>query len=130
MAKPAGRGGGGQTTEGARVARERAARRRAAKERAAREQALAGHRGAAAEETTGEPLVVEIPQSDLMNEVSVLATLIAAGLARHHPEARRLFRDEGVQVNGEPVLSDKDAAGLSFAEIMAAVTGADEPGRS
>ncbi len=51
--------------------------------------------------------VVEIPQSDLMNEVSVLAALISSGLARSHPEARRLFRDEGIRVNDAPVLSDK-----------------------
>jgi tyrosyl-tRNA synthetase len=42
-----------------------------------------------------------------MNELSVLAALVTTGLARHHPEARRLFRDVGIRVNGEPVTSDK-----------------------
>ena len=57
--------------------------------------------------------VVEIPESDLRNELSVLAVLIAAGLARVHPEAKRLFRDVGVSVNDEPVLSDKAKLCLS-----------------
>jgi len=90
---------------GERVARERAARRRAAKERAAREPVA--EKGHAAEPISAEPEVVEIPQSDLLNEVSVLAALISSGLARSHPEARRLFRDEGIRVNDVPVLSDK-----------------------
>lgn len=60
---------------------------------------------------------MEIPQSDLMNEVSVLAALISSGLARSHPEARRLFRDEGIRVNDTPVLSDK--AKLTLADVTA-----------
>ncbi len=91
---------------GERVARERAARRRAAKERAAREP-VAEKSHAADPTILAESEVVEIPQSDLMNEVSVLAALISSGLARSHPEARRLFRDEGIRVNDAPVLSDK-----------------------
>lgn len=55
----------------------------------------------------------EIPESDIRNELSVLAALIAVGLARHHPEARRLFRDEGIAVNGEPVTTDKAKLRLS-----------------
>ena len=58
-------------------------------------------------EGTAEMPVVEIPQSDLRNELSVLAVLISAGLVRSHPEARRQFRDLGVSINGAPVLSDK-----------------------
>ncbi len=91
---------------GERVARERAARRRAAKERAARDP-VAEKSHAADPTIPAESEVVEIPQSDLMNEVSVLAALISSGLARSHPEARRLFRDEGIRVNDAPVLSDK-----------------------
>ena len=63
----------------------------------------------------GETPAVEIPESDLRNELSVLAALISAGLARFHPEARRLFREEGVSVNGDPVLSDK--AKLTLADV-------------
>lgn len=112
MAKPGrkseGRGAPRLGTWGERVARERAARRRAAKDRDARgidepEQAS---------DETAEPEIVEIPQSDLMNEVSVLAAVIAAGLARSHPEARRLFRDDGILVNDQPILSDKAKLGL------------------
>jgi tyrosyl-tRNA synthetase len=57
--------------------------------------------------------VFEIPHSDLFNEVSVLATLITTGLARSHPDARRQFREHGVWVNGERVLSDKAKLRLS-----------------
>lgn len=99
-------------TFGERVGRQRAARRRAAKERAAREQ-TAMTRTPRAGHVPPEPEIIEIPQSDLMNEVSVLAALIFGGLARHHPEARRLFRDEGIAVNDAPVLSDKAKLRLS-----------------
>jgi tyrosyl-tRNA synthetase len=102
-------------TYGERVARERAARRRAAKERAAREPVV--EKGSAADPIPTEPEIIEIPQSDLMNEVSVLAALISSGFARSHPEARRLFRDEGIRVNDVPVLSDK--AKLTLADVTA-----------
>ncbi len=57
--------------------------------------------------------VIEIPQSDLMNELSVLATLITAGLAKGHRDARRLFREVGVLVNDVPIHSDKAKLRLS-----------------
>ncbi len=90
-------------TYGERVGRERAARRRAAREKAD----ARGETPRAADVPAGDPEVIEIPQSDLANELSVLAALIMAGLARSHPEARRLFRDQGITVNGVPVLADK-----------------------
>ena len=62
---------------------------------------------------SGDAPTVEIPESDLRNELSVLAALIAAGLARWHPEAKRQFRELGVSVNDEPVLSDKAKLRLS-----------------
>jgi tyrosyl-tRNA synthetase len=64
-------------------------------------------------EPGGELPVFEIPESDIRNELSVLAALIAVGLARHHPDARRRFREEGIAVNGEPVSSDKAKLRLS-----------------
>jgi tyrosyl-tRNA synthetase len=121
VAKPTGKGGGRQTLVGARIARERAARRRAARERAEREaEAAAGsqiERGTKPQPDTvrevpvaavpAEPEIVDVPLSDLANELSVLAAVISSGLARHHPEARRLFRDVGIRVNGEAIVSDK-----------------------
>lgn len=95
-------------TYGERVARERAARRRAARERIAHVKDARDPVGGA-----GEPELIEIPQSDLANELSVLAALIASGLARSHPEAKRQFRETGILVNGEPVLSDKAKLRLS-----------------
>lgn len=93
-------------TYGERVGRERAARRRAARDK----QGLGGvsHGTDEASAPQGEePEFIEIPQSDLANELSVLAALIMSGLARSHPEARRLFRDAGLMVNGVAVMSDK-----------------------
>lgn len=99
-------------TYGERVARERAARRRAARERAGREQGVrASNDRLETEERpepqSTEPEIIEIPHSDLANEVSVLAALIMSGLARSHPEARRRFREDGISVNDAPVMSDK-----------------------
>ena len=99
---------------GERVARERAARRRAAKERQHRE-AESDVRDAPEAEVTAEPEVVEIPYSDLANELSVLATLIAAGLTRSHPGAKRLFRDAGITVNDDAVTDEK--AKLRLADV-------------
>lgn len=104
-----------QEAFGERVARERAARRRKAKERVAREHTSEDQAYPEAGAASTEPEIVEIPQSDLVNELSVLATLISAGLARSHPEARRLFRDTGILVNDEPVLTDK--AKLRIADV-------------
>jgi len=122
-------------TYGERVGRERAARRRAARERGEREPAPPAEaaidadvavrpepaarpeapvRSEAPVRPEG-PEVVEIPMSDLANELSVMATLIMAGLARSHPEARRRFRDDGVTVNDVAVLSDK--AKLRLADL-------------
>ena len=101
-----------QETFGERVARERAARRRAAKERARQAEAR-NEKAKPSDLETAEPETIEIPQSDLANELSVLAALISAGLARHHPEARRLFREPGILVNDQPVMSDKAKLRLS-----------------
>ncbi|MBS0243773.1 MAG: hypothetical protein JSS20_16480 [Proteobacteria bacterium] len=68
----------------------------------------------AAETIDGVP-VIEIPESDLRNELSVLATLVTAGLARYHTEAKRFFREDGVSVNDVEVASDK--AKLSPADL-------------
>lgn len=100
---------------GERVARERAARRRAAKERAAHD--AAAQSSSRDEDKPGEPEIVEIPQSDLANELSVLAAIVAGGLARHHTEAKRLFKEEGISVNGAAVLSDK--AKLTLGDVSA-----------
>lgn len=102
-----------QETFGERVARERAARRRKAKQRAARQPAGMPSHGTESEAPTTEPEIIELPQSDLLNEVSVLSALIAAGLARSHNEARRLFREAGILVNDQPVLTDKAKLRLS-----------------
>jgi tyrosyl-tRNA synthetase len=101
-------------TYGERVGRERAARRRAARDNAAREQPAPRPEAPpqradiqTSDPIAAEPEIIEIPQSDLANELSVLAALIMAGLARSHPEARRRFREDGIAVNDTPVLSDK-----------------------
>ncbi|MGE3918945.1 MAG: hypothetical protein AB7F78_24930, partial [Hyphomicrobiaceae bacterium] len=77
MAKQSGKGRHAQTAAGARVARERAARRRAAREQTAERRAAPvpadGPPVLPADESTGDPQLVEIAESDLMNEVSVLA---------------------------------------------------------
>jgi tyrosyl-tRNA synthetase len=96
----------GLGTYGERVGRERAARRRAARERSAREQIAPGGEQPA-DGLSVEPETIEIPQSDLVNELSVFAALIMTGLVRSHPEAKRRFRDDGLKVNDVPVLSDK-----------------------
>jgi tyrosyl-tRNA synthetase len=93
-------------TYGERVGRERAARRRAARERTVREQTAPGGEPST-DSLPAELETIEIPQSDLANELSVLAALIMAGLVRSHPEAKRRFRDDGITVNDVPVLSDK-----------------------
>lgn len=98
-------------TYGERVGRERAARRRAARERA--EQGREPRDSADDAEPALNPAdpeiieIIEIPQSDLANELSVLAALIMSGLARSHPEARRHFREDGISVNDTPIHSDK-----------------------
>ena len=106
MTKPTKKGATVLGSFGEGVARERAARRRAAKERAAREVVVEPVAETDAPPATGSE-TIEIPQSDLMNQVSVLAALIASGLARSHPDARRLFREDGISVNDQRVLSDK-----------------------
>ncbi|MGD9805112.1 MAG: hypothetical protein AB7E81_21295 [Hyphomicrobiaceae bacterium] len=93
-------------TYGERVGRERAARRRAARERGAAEHKPRDGRRRP-DVAMAEPEFIEIPQSDLANELSVLAVLITSGLVRSHPEARRCFRDVGILVNDVPILSDK-----------------------
>jgi tyrosyl-tRNA synthetase len=93
-------------TYGERVGRERAARRRAARERAEQEQEPRDSTDDA-HAFPAAPEIIEIPQSDLANELSVLAALIMSGLARSHPEARRRFREDGISVNDVPVISDK-----------------------
>jgi tyrosyl-tRNA synthetase len=118
-------------TWGERVARERAARRRAAKERAALEMAAPAPTGSVEiadvapvrrqpepePPSSHEPETIEIPHSDLANELSVLAAVVTGGLARSHTEAKRLLRDEGISVNGAAVLSDK--AKLTLADVTA-----------
>ena len=99
-------------TYGERIGRERAARRRAARAKAeAGPVELESHGDGESPlgETAcpAEPEIIEIPQSDLANELSVLAALIMSGLVRSHPEARRRFRVDGVSVNDTRVLSDK-----------------------
>jgi len=118
-------------TWGERVARERAARRRAAKQRAAVAveapepdvpsdvvaEAPERRKIEAEPPPSNEPETIEIPHSDLANELSVLAAVVTGGLARSHTEAKRVLRDEGISVNGAAVLSDK--AKLTLADVTA-----------
>lgn len=118
-------------TWGERVARERAARRRAAKQRIAHEASPPEANAASAfvdvaperrqieaePPSSHEPETIEIPHSDLANELSVLAAVVTGGLARSHTEAKRLLRDEGIAVNGAAILSDK--AKLTLADVTA-----------
>lgn len=114
---PRGKQAGKQTTRlgtyGERVGRERAARRRASRDRNVPEHVAHPLDERAGAGSPSEPEAIEIPQSDLANELSVLAALIMSGLVRSHPEAKRRFRDDGVRVNDALVLSDKAKLRLS-----------------
>ena len=50
---------------------------------------------------------IEIPESDIRNELSVLAAFVTAGLAKSNSDARRQIQGGGLRVNDEPVKDDK-----------------------
>ncbi len=50
---------------------------------------------------------VEVPESDLRNELGVLAAFVTAGLVKSNGEARRQIQGGGLRVNDEPVADEK-----------------------
>ena len=56
---------------------------------------------------------VEIPESDIRNEVGVLAAFVTAQLVKSNGEARRQVQGGGLRVNDEPVKDDKAKLRLS-----------------
>ncbi len=50
---------------------------------------------------------IEVPESDIRNELSVLAAFVTAGLAKSNSDARRQIQGGGLRVNDEPVKDDK-----------------------
>ncbi len=60
---------------------------------------------------------IEIPRSDVANELGVLAAVVTAGLVRSNSEARRLVAGGGLRVNDHAVTDEK--AKLRLADISA-----------
>jgi tyrosyl-tRNA synthetase len=56
---------------------------------------------------------IEIPESDIRNELSVLAAFVTAGLVKSNSEARRQVQGGGVRVNDQVVSDDKAKLRLS-----------------
>ena len=50
---------------------------------------------------------IEVPESDIRNELGVLAAFVTAGLVKSNGEARRQIQGGGLRVNDEPVKDDK-----------------------
>jgi tyrosyl-tRNA synthetase len=50
---------------------------------------------------------IEVPESDIRNELSVLAAFVTAGLVKSNSEARRQIQGGGLRVNDEQVKDDK-----------------------
>ena len=58
--------------------------------------------------TTADDLpTIEVPESDIRNELGVLAAFVTAGLVKSNGEARRQIQGGGLRVNDEPVKDDK-----------------------
>ena len=49
----------------------------------------------------------EVAESDIRNELGVLAAFVNAGLAKSNGDARRMIQGGGFYINGEPVKDDK-----------------------
>jgi len=60
---------------------------------------------------------IELPRSDIENELGVLAAFVTAGLVKSNSEARRQVQGGGLRVNDQPVASDK--AKLRLGDISA-----------
>jgi len=58
---------------------------------------------------------IEIPRSDIANELGVLAAFVTAGLVKSNSEARRQVQGGGLRVNDQPVADEK--AKLRLADI-------------
>lgn len=56
---------------------------------------------------------IEVPESDIRNELGVLAAFVMAGLVKSNGEARRQVQGGGLKVNDEPVKDDKAKLRLS-----------------
>ncbi len=56
---------------------------------------------------------IEVPESDLRNELGVLAAFVTAGLVKSNGEARRQIQNGGLRVNDEPVKDEKAKLRLS-----------------
>ena len=58
---------------------------------------------------------IEVPESDVRNELGVLAAFVTAGLVKSNGEARRQIQGGGLRINDEPVRDDK--AKLRLADV-------------
>ena len=58
---------------------------------------------------------IEVPRSDVANELGVLAAFVTAGLVKSNSEARRLVAGGGLRVNDQAVTDEK--AKLRLADI-------------
>jgi len=56
---------------------------------------------------------IEVPESDLRNELGVLAAFVTAGLVKSNGEARRQIQNGGLRINDEPVKDEKAKLRLS-----------------
>ncbi|MDX2158398.1 MAG: tyrosine--tRNA ligase [Hyphomicrobiaceae bacterium] len=50
---------------------------------------------------------IEVPESDIRNELGILTAFVTAGLVKSTSEARRQIQGGGLRVNDEPVKDDK-----------------------
>ena len=58
---------------------------------------------------------IELPRSDIENELGVLAAFVAAGLVRSNGEARRQIQGGGLRINDKPVADEK--AKVTLADV-------------
>ena len=56
---------------------------------------------------------IDVPESDLRNELGILAAFVASGLVKSNGEARRQIQGGGLRVNDEPVRDEKAKLRLS-----------------
>ena len=58
---------------------------------------------------------IEVPESDIRNELGILAAFVTSGLVKSNSEARRQLQGGGLKINDEPVKDDK--AKLRLADL-------------
>jgi tyrosyl-tRNA synthetase len=56
---------------------------------------------------------IELPESDIRNELGILAAFVTAGLVKSNGEARRQIQGGGLRVNDQPVTDEKAKLRLS-----------------